>query len=159
MAIHLRYFVHAHADAHAENKISLPPDASTPCPPGYEEREANTLAEVDRLQRWLQTIEYEKLQREGQRDASQWAERLEAANSRLRTRAASSATTAYEREFIAEWLKLRDEKQREHYRQRFEVDMAAHSYFAAREFDNPEARAQTLLDATDKQHSRSCGGS
>lgn len=159
MAIHLRYFVHAHADAHAENKIALPPDSATPCPPGYEEREANTLAEVDRLQRWLQTIEYEKLQREGIRDAAQWAPRLEAANRRLRDRASSSATTPYEHDFIAAWLKLRDERKRADFARRFEVDMAAHSYFAAREFDNPEARAQTLLDATDKQHSRSCDGS
>lgn len=159
MPIHLRYFVHAHADDHAENKIALPPDSATPCPPGYEEREANTLAEVDRLQRQLQSIEFAKLQREGERDAAQWADRLKAADDRLRTRAASSATTPYERDFIAEWLKLRDEKKREHFRQRFEVDMAAYSYFPAREFDNPEERAQTLLDATDKQHSRSCGGS
>lgn len=152
MAIHLRYFVHHTADSHAENKIALPPDSQTPCPPGYEEREANTLAEVDRLQSWLQEIEYGKLQREGERDAAMWHQRLEDSKSRLRTRAASSTTTAYEREFIQEWLKLRDEKAKENFAKRYEVDMAAHSYFAQREFDNPEVRAQTLLDATDKQH-------
>jgi hypothetical protein len=134
MAIHLIYF------EDRGGNISLPPSDDTPCPPGYDRREANTLAEVDRLQRRLQQATYERCQRELQRDEEAFAESRERVRSALAARIASAATSEYEKEFLRGYIQLREEK-REKYRQRFACDRA---YLELRENDHPR-NAEELL--------------
>jgi hypothetical protein len=134
MAIHLVYF------EDRDGNISLPPTDDTPCPPGYDRREANTLAEVDRLQKRLQQATYARCQQELMRDEAAFAEARERVRSSLTARIASAATTEYEKEFLRCYIQLREEK-REKYRQRFACDTA---YLEMRENDKPR-NAEELL--------------
>ena len=137
MAIHLLYF------ESADGTISLPPSDDTPCPPGYDRREANTLAEVDRLQRRLQQSTYERCQRELMHDEQAGAESRERVRASITARIASAATTDYEKEFLREYIKLREEK-REKYRQRFACDVA---YLELRENDHPRNAEELLKES------------
>jgi hypothetical protein len=137
MAIHLVYF------EAADGTISLPPEDSTPCPPGYDRREANTLAEVDRLQSRLQRATYERCQRELMRDEQACAESRERARASITARIASAATTDYEKEFLREYIKLREEK-RDKYRQKFACDVA---YLEMRENDKPRNAEELLKES------------
>lgn len=148
MAIHLLFL------ESRSGEIALPPDAETayltlkdPRWQGWELREANSLSEVDRLQKRLQQAEYDRLQQEGERDLRVWQSRIDSVRSNLSQRAASSATSEYERDFIREWIKLRDEKRREDYKKRYEVDMAAYSFFEQREFDKPRNAEEVLKES------------
>lgn len=138
MAIHLIYFINAAGD------IALPPETEGGVylewlrrMPGYEAREANTIGEVNKLQKALQRIEYEKLQREGVREEQVWESRLSDVRSNLSQRIASSNTSQYEKDFLREWVKLKDEQRRDKHRAKFEVDIAAKAFFEQREFDKP----------------------
>src|SRR5580704_17495477 len=134
MAIHLRFFERRNGD------ILLPPDDETPCPRDCLLREANTLAEVDRLQRRLQQQTYERCQRELLRDEDAFAEARERVRSDLTTKLASAATSEYEREFLRAYIQLREEK-RDKYRQRFACDVA---YLEMRENDRPRNAEEIL---------------
>jgi hypothetical protein len=137
MAIHLTYF------EDRNGSISLPPTDDTPCPPGYDRREANTLAEVDRLQSRLQRDTYERCQRELLRDEEATTEARERVRSALTAKIASAATTEYERDFLREYLKLREDK-RAKYRQRFTCDVA---YLEMRENDHPRNAEELLKES------------
>jgi hypothetical protein len=137
MAIHLRFFERRNGD------ILLPPDDETPCPRDCLLREANTLAEVDRLQRRLQQQTYERCQRELLRDEDAFAEARERVRSDLTTKLASAATSEYEREFLRAYIQLREEK-RDKYRQRFACDVA---YLEMRENDRPRNAEEILKES------------
>jgi hypothetical protein len=137
MAIHLYYFRNAAGD------IQLPPNNEcyfTFCPPGYDRFEANTLEEVDRLQKELQELTYRRQQRELEHDDATWAAARQSVIDSLHRTLASSATTNYEREFIRSYIQLREEK-REKYRQRFTCDRA---FLEMREMDRPRNPEETL---------------
>jgi hypothetical protein len=137
MAIHLRYF------ERADHTILLPPDDATACPPDCILREANTLAEVDILQKRLQAATYARCQDELARDESAFAEVRARVISNITARIASSTTTQYERDFLREYIKLREEK-REKYRQRFACDTA---YLELRENDKPRNAEELLKES------------
>ena len=137
MPIHLVYF------ESADGRIALPPDDSTPCPPGYDRREANSLAEVDRLQSRLQQESRERCEREAQHDEETFAAAREKVRSDLTTRLASAAISDYEKEFIRLYLQLRIDK-RDKYRQRFACDTA---YLEMRENDKPRNAEELLGEA------------
>jgi hypothetical protein len=134
MAIHLRYF------ERRDGTILLPPSDDIPCPADCIDREANTLAEVDALQRRLQQATYARCQRELIADEQAFAIARSEVASRLSARMASSATTPYEKDFLREYVKLREEK-RDKYRARFACDRA---YLELRENDHPR-NAEELL--------------
>lgn len=134
MAIHLRYF------ERRDGTILLPPSDDIPCPVDCLDREANTLAEVDTLQRRLQQATYARCQRELVRDEEAFAAAREAVRSSLTARIASAATSEYERDFLRAYIQLRDDK-RAAYRQRFTCDRA---YLEMRENDKPR-NAEELL--------------
>jgi hypothetical protein len=136
MAIHLRFFERRNGD------ILLPPDDETPCPRDCLLREANTLAEVDRLQRRLQQQTYERCQQEYLRDEEAFAESRQRVIDNIHTRLASAATSQYERDFLREYIKLREEK-RDKYRQRFACDVA---YLEMRENDRPRNAEEILKE-------------
>ena len=137
MAIHLVYF------ESKDGTISLPPEDSTPCPPGYDRREANTLAEVDRLQSRLQRATYERCQRELMRDEQACAESRERVRASITARIASSATTEYEKEFLRYYIQLREEK-RQAYQKKFSCDVA---YLEMRENDRPRNAEELLKES------------
>jgi hypothetical protein len=137
MAIHLRYFERPNGD------LLLPPDDSTPCPADCIDREANTLAEVDALQRRLQAATYARCQSELIHDEAAFAESRQRVIDNIHSRIASSATTQYEKDFLREYIKLREEK-REKYRARFACDAA---YLELRENDRPRNAEETLKES------------
>jgi hypothetical protein len=137
MAIHLIYF------RSRDGVIALPPTDDTPCPPNHERCEANSLNEVDALQRTLQAQTYARCQSEQTRDEVAFAEARERVRSDLTARLSSRATTQYERDFIREYLKLREEK-REKYRARFACDTA---YLEMRENDKPRNAEELLKES------------
>jgi hypothetical protein len=114
----------------------LAPYTACPTPPGYSREEAGTLPDVYKLQTRLQEQELEDAKREAAFDERQFLTRIQAVRSRLVERMVSSSTSPYEREFIGNWLKLRDEK-REHYRKIFEQRQF---YLRSLEFDAPKGR-------------------
>lgn len=134
MAIHLRFFERSNGE------ILLPPTSDTPCPKDCIEKEANSLAEVDVLQKRLQTLTAVRRARELQTDEDTFAWARERVRADLTTVLASSATSQYERDFIREYLKLREEK-RAKYHQRFACDVA---YLEMRENDRPR-NAEELI--------------
>ena len=137
MAIHLYYFKNAAGD------IQLPPNDEcyfSFCPAGYDRFEANTLDEVDRLQKALQRQTYERQHREWEHDEQAWAAARQRVIDSLHATLASSATTEYEREFIRAYIQLREEK-RAKYRQRFICDRA---FLEMREMDKPRNAEETL---------------
>ena len=98
---------------------------------GYEWKEADTLADVDRLQQRLIDQESKILQSRGERmDAAREAVRRETA-SNLRQRMQSSDCDPWERDFIALWLETRESKRKE-FMQRF---AERNQYLWAREMD------------------------
>src|SRR6266446_5634068 len=127
MAIHVIYF------ENRDGNLQLPPTDDTPTPPNYQRKEANSLAEVDVLQRRLQQESHERCQREADYNDQMFAAEREDIRSRLTTRLASSMTSQYEKEFIRGYLQLREEKRAE-YRKRFACDTA---YLEMRENDKP----------------------
>ena len=142
MAILLVYFENKHGN------VCLPPTNDCPTLPGYERRECHYLHEVDKIQKRLYAQTVDELEREGIREQAVWGQRMAQVRSDLITRMHSAATIQYEKDFIAAYLCLSDERKREQYRSRFTCDMA---YFAAREFDNPEEATVRALDIVDRQ--------
>ena len=140
MAIHLYYYKNASGD------IQLPPNDETyftVCPPGYDRFEANTLDEVDRLQKELQAATYRRCQQEQMRDEVAFQESRKRVVDSLNAKLASAATTEYEKEFIRLYIQLRDEK-REAYKKRFACDTA---YLELRENDKPRNAEETLQES------------
>lgn len=112
--------------------ISLAPYSDHPTPPGHSRHEAGTLTQVDELQKRLQEQEHRRLEKELQFDHEHMEEGRKRIAENLRAKMVSSSTSAYEREFIELWLKLRDEKRRERHKQRLtEYQM----FITAREMD------------------------
>jgi len=130
------YFVNFRDPAHPPGYILLAPYTGCRPPDGYQSEYADTLAAVDRLQRTLQRQERQQWERELEGDETRMRARYDAIGDALRTKMVSSSTSAYEREFIALYLRLRDEK-RDRHRQRFTERVC---YLTAREFDTPRGR-------------------
>ena len=99
---------------------------------GYQWREAGTLNEVDRLQRMLVDQEGRILEAKGAKmdNAREIARQQSSRN--LRQRMASGSCSAFERDFIRNWLDMNEEK-RKKYNQRF---TEYQSYLWAREQDS-----------------------
>ncbi len=98
---------------------------------GYEYREAETLAEVDALQRRLVELDQRTNAQNAQRDDEGRKESWRRIGDSLRARMVSSSTSPFEREFIRLYLELREEKRARH-RQRW---LERTSYLWAREMD------------------------
>ena len=117
----------------ADGIIQLPPTSDVATPRGFHRCEAGSLPEIDRLQKQLEQQERETWQRGAERDEAQFSARREAIRSSLTTRMCSADCSAYEREFIQLYLRVREENKRELYQKKFGLDVA---YFIAREMDS-----------------------
>lgn len=131
------YFRNHRDPAHPEGFLMLAPYSEFPTPRGYSRETAETLSEVDRLQKILLEQEQRQWEAEAIYDEVVMGQRQRAVVDRLRTRMVSGATSPYERDFIEAYLALREDK-REKYRQRW---MERTAYLHAREYDTPKGRA------------------
>ena len=95
--------------------------AYTGCPPpeGYRVEYVDTLAGVDRLQAVLQSQDMQAAEAEFVDEEERSRVVRERVRSNLVTRMRSSDCTPWEREFIEEYLKLRDERKRKKYQDAF----------------------------------------
>lgn len=126
------YFVHSNGH------VTLAPYTAFPTLPDCIRETANTLAEVDRLQKRLVAQERAQLERESQYEEATFGARQEVIRNKLYARLSSCVTTQYEKDFIREWLKLRDDSKRHKHAQILEH---AQMYLHAREFDTPGRRS------------------
>lgn len=126
------YFVNARDPAHSPGYIMLAPYTDFPTPFGYDRCGADTLREIDKLQAKLQQQEYAA----GQQELADDEARLSAARDRVRdslyAQLTSSATSEFEKEFIRNYLQLRDGEKRKRYQQRY---LERSMYLYAREMD------------------------
>ena len=99
---------------------------------GYEWREADTLDKIVKLQKRLVEQETAILRHQGQVDEEKRRRVHAETASNLRQRMSSSSCDPWERDFIREWLKLTEEKQKQ-YTQRF---TERNMYLQALEFDS-----------------------
>lgn len=135
MAIHLIYF------ESQRGEILLPPTSDTPCPRGHILREANTISEVHDLERRLQRQELDRHEQQLERDHDWAEEKRREVRRRLISRIDSAATDEYTKEFLRNWMMLRDEKRREYYKNQFRCREV---YLEGLHFDRP----QTLDEVT-----------
>jgi hypothetical protein len=138
VAIHLYYFENREGD------IQLPPTYEvyfTLCPKGYDRREANTLDEVDKLQKRLQEQTYKRCQAEQLRDEISFATARRHVIDSLQATLHSAATSQYERDFIRYYLEVHQPAKREEYKKRFACDRA---FLEMREMDKPRNPEETL---------------
>ncbi len=139
--------------------ISLPPSTNAAlaikdrmAKRGWELREAATLDAIDRLQKHMQEQERRASERNLEHEENLLAQQRKSVRDRLISRMVSSATSAYEREFIQHYLMLRDEK-REEYRKRFMQDQC---YFEAREYDKSSHHIRDSINAIPEQRDVAC---
>jgi hypothetical protein len=85
---------------------------------GWEWKEAGTLAEVDVLQKRLVAEERRRDEATAERDDRAGVVKWRAVGDALRERMISSSTSPYERDFIAAYLQVREDR-RERHRQRW----------------------------------------
>lgn len=120
---------------------------------GFELREASTLSEIDQLQRTMEEREFAIARQQLASNERAVADKRREIRDRLTSRMVSSSTTPYERDFIAAYLQLREDKRAQH-RNAFAANQAA--YFVQREFDNPKARLQSVADAIPNERDVAC---
>ncbi len=125
------YFVHSNGH------VTLAPYTSFPTLPDCIREVANTLPEVDRLQKRLIDQELRQMEAERCYEESTFGARQQVIHDKLYARMCSSSTNQWNRDFLCEWLKLRDEKKREKYAQIYEH---TNLFFHAREFDSKPGR-------------------
>jgi hypothetical protein len=125
----IEYFLNRRSPARPPGYVILAPYSGSPCPDGYTREFADDLPAVDRLQATLLRQEQQQWEREQIHEEALIGERQRGVVDRLRQIMCSSATSAYERDFIAAYLALREEK-REKYRRVFEQRTAYLSVLA-----------------------------
>jgi len=120
-----------------DGHIFLAPYSSFPTPPGCDREGADTLYKVHELEKRLVSQEQEQWEKEANLDAAKFTAHVDEIKDRMYTRMCSGSTDPYEKDFIREWLKLRDEKKRAKYAGIFSQRTA---YLHALHFDTPKDR-------------------
>jgi len=133
------YFVNQVHPSRPKGYIVLAPYSDFPTPPGHTREAAETLAEVDKLQRLLIKQEMNAAYDEWVYNETLTAAQHERVRADLLSKMISSGTSEFEKEFIRAYLQLREEK-REKYRQRF---LERTMYLWARENDTPGRAADS----------------
>lgn len=127
--------------------LTLAPFSECPTPDGAIREEVDTLPAIDKLVDQLRKQEYEQAQREMHYDMNQVAQREKEILDRIYARISSSVTTEYEKEFLRNYIKLRDERKREKHRKLYEQ---AQWILHAREFDLGDRAADAEVVNLDK---------
>lgn len=124
-----------------DGAILIPPTSDIPCPPQCIERYCTSIRDVESLVRRMQQIAMDEADRAGVRQQIVWEPKMQAIRDDLLAKMHSAAVGEWEREFIREWLKLRDEKKKEHYARLFEHRRVVAE---ALEFDRPRTAEEVL---------------
>jgi hypothetical protein len=125
-------FFKNHRDpAHPPGYLMLAPYSDFPTPSGYTREHADNLPDIDKLQRILIEQERRAAEEEFLHDEVVLGKKYSEMTDKLRQRMVSGSTSAYDRDFIEAYLKLRETK-REKHQQRF---MERTCYLYAREMD------------------------
>ena len=109
---------------------------------GYVLQAAETLHEVEELQKKLQDQLKREQEYELARDEMMTAHRRDSVKDRLTRRRSSASCSPYERAFIDAWLERR-ERNHELFRKKFTQQIG---HLDALEFDNPDQHLHNLLD-------------
>jgi hypothetical protein len=131
------YFRNYADPAHPPGYVMLAPYSDFPTPRGYSREGAETLADARKLQAALIAQESAQSQDEYFRDEAAFGRRQQEIRDRLYAKMTSSATSPYERDFIREFLRLRDDKKADKYSAIFEQRAM---YLHALENDAPRGR-------------------
>lgn len=120
-----------------DGRIFLAPYSEFATPPGCDREYADTLYKVHELEKRLVDQEREQWEKEALTEAAIMGRRIDEVRDRLYQRMCSSSTDQYEKDFIREWLKLRDEKKRNKY-----AAFLGHrnAYLHALHYDTPKDR-------------------
>jgi hypothetical protein len=124
-----------------DGHVMLAPYTSAPCPANCRREEADTLAEVDRLERVLQQQEELESERELILDLNRTERASQAVRDRLYARMTSGSTPQWEKDFLREYLKLRDERKRAKYQEAHKklwILWARHNDSGTRRVDSEE---------------------
>jgi hypothetical protein len=131
------YFRNYRDPSHPVGYLMLAPYSECRAPEGYDRCVARTIPEIVRLQDRLREQERDAALRDNLYDEAILGQRDAAHRSELYTRMVSNSTTPYERDFIRELLKLKDERKRKRYAEA----LAQHNlYLHALEMDAPKNR-------------------
>jgi hypothetical protein len=109
--------------------VTLAPFSDAPTPVNAIRREADTLAQVDRLEKRLQEQELQIAETERAYDEHLMEARRLDIRDRLYQRIQSSGISEFERDFLKLYLQLRDERKKEKYRQRW-LEMTTWHFYA-----------------------------
>lgn len=119
-----------------DGHLFLAPYSSFPTPPGCDREGADTLYKVHELEHRLVAQEREGWEKEALQEELIGA-RVTDIRDRLYQRMCSGSTDQYEKDFIREWLKLRDEKKRKKYA---DILTQRTAYLTALHYDTPKDR-------------------
>jgi hypothetical protein len=125
------YFKNYRDPAHPPGYLMLAPYSDFPTPSGYSREHADNLPDIDKLQRVLCEQERRAAEEEFLHDEAVLGRRYAEMTDKLRQRMVSNSTSAYDRDFIAAYLQLREGKRQKH-QQRF---MERTMFLWAREMD------------------------
>lgn len=129
----------------ANGTIYIPPTSDIPCPPHCITRYCASIRDVERLVARMQQAAMDEADRAGVRQQIVWGPKLEAIRDDLLAKMHSAGVSEYERDFLREWLKLRDEKKKENYARLFEQRRVIAE---ALEFDRPRTPDEFLGEST-----------
>jgi hypothetical protein len=124
-----------------DGSILIPPTSDIPVPPHCIERFCTSIRDVEALVRRMQQAAMDEADRAGVRQQIVWEPKLKAIRESLIAKMHTAGVSQYERDFITEWLKLRDEKKKEHYARLFEQRRVIAE---ALEFDRPQTAEEVL---------------
>ena len=130
------YFVNHKDPNYAEGHVILAPYSDFQTPEGWSRHECEDLGQVDELQKRLTEQEKRKAERDIFREEAVFGAMRQRVRDDLYAKLVSGETSEYEKEFIREYLKLRDEK-RGKYRDFFGRRSVI---LYAREYDIPTGR-------------------
>lgn len=124
-----------------DGAILIPPTSDIPCPPNCNERYCTSIRDVEQLVRRMQQIAIDEADRAGVRHQIVWEPKLKEIRESLIAKMHTASVSQYEKDFIEEWLKLRDERKKEHYARLFEQRRVIAE---ALEYDRPQTAEEVL---------------
>jgi len=112
-----------------DGHITLAPFSDCPTPEGSIRKEADTLHQVDMLEKRLREQEVRMTEMECAYDEQLMEARRADIRNRLYAKMVSGLTSPYEKEFIQLYLQIRDERKKERYRQRW-LESSSWNFYA-----------------------------
>jgi hypothetical protein len=130
------YFINQCDDHYPIGYYILAPYSNFPTPYGWLRYEADDLRQVDRLQKILLSQELDRARREHIREEVVFAPLKQKVRDSLYARMISGSTSEYEKDFIRDYLAVREEKRAKHAERFYHRGLFMH----AREMDATSGR-------------------